>query len=625
MTRKHSKTSSAAVSARAFSGTTKPRTSISFFSTARRSKSAATSRLHGSILATPPKLHPITPASGRGSRSCTSGRARRAAAEAAYQRLLAFEPGNIAVRLGLATLLEKAGRLPEAITLLEKGSGVESDARLAPLYLKGGQNEDAFAALERIPPPAHLGATLQFATGLAEKGERKLASAVVTNALHRSADARGNFALQSRLVELLAAEDPLPVRLRAVQRLRQMSGELPEMLAGYYELLLRRAPQIGLEQQALEEIDTDWAKGEGLLPAGVALLAHQLAREDAAGAETTCAKLLARPDTTEAVAQKMVALLDDAKRPELAASAQAQVAKLNPLNFPAALDEARRLHALQRTSEAFAVLEALTARALSNEEIQGRVAQTYAELGAADRAKALFESVFAADPAARQYAVHLDYARLLLAERDFSTARRVLRKAFQNPANQQVDALVTYLRTAGRLEEREQEFAGFELRPALLTNTRRAIFAEFQKAGQTDAALALAAEHPEILDSALAEGLRQLAKHAGMFQRITALFEQIVTEAPAEKRELTATLASVYADWAEAELNALQVEAAFTHLRRGHELRPDHFAVARLLSQLCAERGDRKQAAQTLEAFLAATSNEADRAKAKQLLLRVRL
>jgi tetratricopeptide (TPR) repeat protein len=63
---------------------------------------------------------------------------------------------SMPARLALAPILEAQNRLPAAIDLLEKFSGVEVDPMLVQLYLKDGRLDDAFATLERISPPNHV-------------------------------------------------------------------------------------------------------------------------------------------------------------------------------------------------------------------------------------------------------------------------------------------------------------------------------------------------------------------------------------------------------------------------------------------------------------------------------------
>ena len=83
--------------------------------------------------------------------------------------MLSFEPGNAQVRLALCSILEKQGRVPEAIELCQKSPSPEIDARRAILELKNHQPEEALATLERIPPPQNVQPVLEAADVLARR------------------------------------------------------------------------------------------------------------------------------------------------------------------------------------------------------------------------------------------------------------------------------------------------------------------------------------------------------------------------------------------------------------------------------------------------------------------------
>ncbi|HEX8295267.1 MAG TPA: hypothetical protein VF593_03140, partial [Chthoniobacteraceae bacterium] len=483
---------------------------------------------------------------------------------------------------------------------------------------------DAFIALERIPAAVQVAPTLLFAEALVAKGDTKQARGAVLQAIARSPDVRVSFPLQSRLIELLPMDGQPAAAWREFRRLRALAGEATEFISGYFDLLLVQASRLKLEKECARELEVEWAGGDGLPAAGLALVEWQLSRGDAAAAEATCATLLARADAGETVMHKLVDALDKAKRPELAAKAKERLARLTPLNHDASLDLARRLHQVGQTPRSQQVLRELAARAILNDEIAGEVAKAFLEIGLPAEARKLFAEAVAADRSARNYAVHLQYARLLREEKDLAGSRQALISAFRNPANREVGEIVAYLAAANRLEEFERELTAFELAPELRSEVRRVVFKEHETAGRAEAAFAIIGEHPELLEGDLPARMRALAVKSGAFASATALLERGLAESPLENDAITKSLASLYGEWAAVELNALQVDSAMTHLRRGHELRPDDFPVARLLSQLCSERGDRKTAAATLDAFIAATTDAVEREKARQLLRRFR-
>jgi tetratricopeptide (TPR) repeat protein len=224
-----------------------------------------------------------------------------ALAEATYRRLLTVEQGHVAGRVALATLLEKSGKLPAAIEVLEPSSGPEIDAKLALLYLHADRLDDAFEALERIPATAQVAPTLLFVDALVAKGESREARAAVQQAVARSAEVRVSFPLQSRLIELLPADGKPEAAWRELRRLRALAGDAAEFIAGYYDLLLVQAPRLKLEQECTRALKAEWADGDGLPAAGVTLAEWQFANNEAAAAEATVAGVLSRPDASEAV------------------------------------------------------------------------------------------------------------------------------------------------------------------------------------------------------------------------------------------------------------------------------------------------------------------------------------
>ena len=156
-----------------------------------------------------------------------------------------------------------------------------------------------------------------------------------------------------------------------------------------------------------------------------------------------------------------------------------------------------------------------------------------------------------------------------------------------------------------------------------MRTARSAAFAELANRENVSGALALLAEHPEIIDGAVLRRTTELVKKSGVFAPAVDLLERLVQQSTPASAVQTIALADLYCDWAEADLNALQVEAAFAHLRAAQRIRADHFSAAKLLSQLYAERGDRKLAARALETFLAASSDADEREKARHLLTRL--
>ena len=545
-------------------------------------------------------------------------------AEAVYRRILSFEPGNIATRLALAALLKTRGESSGAVALLEQSTGVEVETMLAQLYLERGQRDEALSALERLPPGSHIAATLASAEILISRGESREALVVLRNGASRSPDPRANFPLQSRIIELLPANEDRGVVAREWRRLRRIAGDDRNMLSAYFELLLREARRLHWEKETRRELAEDWDEGEGLLPAGAALVEWELGRKELASAEIVSTRLLARSDLTEPIAQKIVSVAVASDRVDLLIKARGRLARLNPLDYSKTIEWAQALANHDRKPEAMRVVQDLTWRAALNEEIATRLAELLVSWGESARAKEFFQLALAGDPAARNYRAYLGLARLQLAEKNYAEAKKLLRVAFRNPANRECGELITYLAAAGRLVNADRELGEFELDPVRMIEAQRALFAHWKKQGVINAALLVLEGHPDMIDAPLLAQLRELVKPAGLFQRAAELLEHFRLERAPSGIEFDRELALLYGDWAEADLLGLQTEPALQHLRRSQELVPDQFAVARRLSELYSQRGEVKHAQEALERFLTAATEPTEKEAARQLLGRIR-
>ena len=544
-------------------------------------------------------------------------------AEAACRRLLQMEPGNTPMRLSLAGILEAQEHIPAAIEVLEKSSGADVDPKLVSLYLKAGRLDDAISALERIPAPNQISSALLLADGLAKTGALPQAQAILRQSMARIPDAHASFPLQSRLIELLQPGENRAVIAREIRRLRHMAGEQPELLAGWYDLLVRETARLNYGPEFAHELTGDWEDGAGLAAAGVALIEWQFKANDPAAAEATWARLLSRDDVTEPQWAKTVQILDTAGHPELAVQADARLAHMTPLNYARMFDWVRALQALGRNAEALLVLDELGHRAVVSDEIAAQAAKLYSELHQPAQARELFTQAVAGDPSTRSYHVHLDFARLLLAEGDVSAARQRLKIAFRNPANREFGDVIAFLESTGRLGQFDQEIAGYELRPQMLLAARRALFTHFEKAGDAKAAVALLDEHPDMMEGGLSARLRTLAGTTKAFDKVAALFERIIAQAPLESVEPAAELAALYGEWADDDNAAAQEDEALAHLRRSHELKADLFPPMKRLAELLAKRGDPAAAARVVQDFLTTSRNASEKEKAQQILTRI--
>jgi tetratricopeptide (TPR) repeat protein len=552
-------------------------------------------------------------------------------AAAVYQQMLSIEPGNVQISLALSAIFEKQGRLADALALMEKSSAPELEGRLAVLQIRNHHPEEALAALDRIPPPQHITPVIQAADAFVETRDFGHARIALHAALNRTTDARMNFPLECKLIELLTPEDGQAAAQRELRRLRKFTGAGVGLLGSYLDFASRQSARLSLGKEFGKELEALWADGKGPAPAGIALLNAELQAGDKAAAIVTTERLLAREDVSDAWLQMAADALEKAQLTEWLARVEERMAQINPINEQNSLLLARTLRQLGRKEAARSTLNMLALRAtLSDEtpakrtgisdELAAKVAGGFIEAGDLERARALFAQAMRGDPFARNYPTLLQYAQLQTRMGDEEGAKKTLRAAFANPANHTFEAIIEWMVATGHLDHFETEAIDFGLTSARITELRRAIFAYFEKAGQVTNACALLEAHPEILRSEMIAGLRSMAGKNRDFAGVAQILEKLAAQGVAEA---STGLAQLYGDWGQADASD-HPDAALAHLRKAHELRPELADVALRLSALQMDQGDRRSAMETLESFLAVAKNPAEIEKARAQLAKLK-
>ena len=539
--------------------------------------------------------------------------------EAAYRRLLGMDPGNLPARLALAAMLEKRGEIASAIECLEHATGADVAARLAPLYVKGGRIDDAFAVLDRVPMPAHVPAALLVVDALVTTGEAREGRSVLRNALARCTDAQAGFPLQSRMIELLAPETDAAAIPREIRRLRQLAGNESGLLLAYYELLQRHAARLKVDPEFARELADAWDHGRGSMLAGVAQLQRNLQHGEPAAAAAVWTLLLGRPDLSDLAAEGAASAFRAAGDLPRETEALGRLARLDAGRAERLKRWAGALQLGGHSAAAATVAEELAARAVFDASLLPLAAQTFVEVGALERAAELYAEAVRADPTGNHHAVHLEYARLLLRQENHGAARRILKTAHRNPANGDFSALAAWARQAGG----HAKLAEFGLSAGQLAAARQALFTELENTGNAREAIELLDEYPQMLGTGMAARVQALAETGGVLEEAAALLERVLGQAALPEAEPTSALARIYLAWAEAELHDLKPDVAFAHLRRAHALVPELWAAAERLSAMYVDRKEPKLAAQTLRSFLAASKDAAERDKARQALARL--
>jgi tetratricopeptide (TPR) repeat protein len=546
-----------------------------------------------------------------------------AAAEAAYHKLLAVEPANIPARLALASLLEESGRATAALDVLERAGGTEIDGRLALLSLKLGRLDDALATLDRIPETDRPRLALEMADLLADRGDALRAVRLLRATLGRTVDPRMGSALQKRLIEMLPVHtEPVAAR-REFRRLQQFLDGSAADIAEFFDLARTHAARFGIAAECREELLRLWAAGKGEPAAGAVLLAWAL---EGAGAEDWrgfWTQLCSHPGLDAASVDRALRALDAAGEAGAAVEAHGILARLDPSDPQRLIAWARAAARSGDLGEALRIASELRRRGVFSPEVLPSSAALLAELGDRKKALEVYSQIVEADPTAHRFERYIEAADLLLAGGRHATARRVLLAARRNPATPIAPALARYFEATGQLEDFEPGLARFDLPGQALAEFRREIFHRLLALGRLSAALTLASTHRELLDAGSFSRLREAARNQRIFEPVVALLDQELRQ---NAKAPAGILAALLADWADAELESLQVDAALGHLARAHLLDPASWRIADQLSSLHLERGEAGQAAQVLRAFLSAASEpdgSPERERATQRLARI--
>ena len=542
------------------------------------------------------------------------------AAAATFRRLLSAEPANVAGRLAFATLLENQNKPNEAIDVLERASGRDLDARLATLYLRVGRFEETLAALERAPEADRGRISLALANELVTRGEAKKAMQLIRAALGRGRDPKMSFSLQSRLVELLPANAERSRITREVHHLRQLGEVEGSNLPNYFRLMQREAPRLGLEKELREELVQAWDHGQGETVIGAALVAMQIARGDLAAARSTWKELSAHPGLDHTALQTVLEALPENEPSRLRTEVLERFARRDAADPQRLINWSLALQAEGRPDQALAVAEEVAARAEFHPDLLAPAGDLFTKLKQPARARDFYRRGASLDPVGQKPALHLAYARLLLEARESDQARAELRTASRNPVADVSSTLVEYLVATERLGDFDAALSDFPLTSTGWQKLRAAIFSAHLDASRIEEAVRLAEKSPDVIDASSATRLHTAATRAGQFADSVRVLETAMVQGATAVRP---ELAGLLADWAEAELTALQVEPAIEHLARAHELQRNSWRITERLARLHLERNEPQQASRTLQSFLTVAADAAEREKATQLLKRI--
>jgi len=251
-----------------------------------------------------------------------------------------------------------------------------------------------------------------------------------------------------------------------------------------------------------------WQSGSGAAAAGEKLVELYEDSGDQQKRNATFAALLARADAPPDVFEELWNQFRNQPEASHLSNLLPQIVALrfrrNPENENLAFDCAKELDSVGRRDEALRGLENIAMRSIFVDRIAGEVAPLFAQLGDRGHATEMFADAVADDPAANDFQLYLDYARLLREESELRSAMKYLRLAFRNPLNHEVGQIVDFYAATNRLDRLENEAASFSLSAENLQSLHAELFLRCSaSAASGDAASRALAKrvlenHPEI-------------------------------------------------------------------------------------------------------------------------------
>ena len=532
---------------------------------------------------------------------------REQEAEVAWSKVAKMPGGNVGAQNALALMLEQRGKLADAIEVRIRGGGGNGDPLLPVLFYKDGRADDALTALAKLSANNAVYAAMTLAEAMGLNGDGKLARSVLVTTSKRVSEPRGRLQLYSKLLAIPDAPPSREFAVRMQARMREIANKHPELAEGYFDFFERYAARFGIETDWDNEVVRSWADGKGSLSAGVVALRRKLSQNDLPAARRVCEQLLARPDISGVMLERLDALF--AKQPEL----RLLVSEVNAhrgwpyaqatLNWLQRLDESGQREKARALLTKYSWLAAVAvgAELLGNEWLQ---------LGDAEQARGFLQQAMRENDPVSSLPVLAGMARVHLAAKNLRAAKLLLQQTFSEPTCREYAALAEYFDVAGEFSLWRESAKDFALSAAALHGLKQALFERFEKQGRLGDALALLLSAPEVIDPAGSAGvtcarLRALARKTGAFSETAVLLEKLA-ELGVPDAEPDA--AALYADWAEAG-----GKSALQHLERAVMLRPLRWEFVKRLAEIHLAAKEPAKTRAVLKSFLWISNVPAER------------
>ncbi len=539
-------------------------------------------------------------------------------AAAMYRLLVNGDPANPEHQLSLALALESAGKRDAAIELLQNAKCPRTrkiECTLLDFYRRAKRPDKVQETAARLFRSGDAYAIGYLAEQFAAFGPREEALKLMPAAIAKCDNPGTRFEWQCKLLEIIPADDQKRSSVET-RRLRTFAEELPGLLERYFDMQIRLAKKTNGDVQ--KELAAMWDGGAGSPVAGAKLIEWYIETRQEDKMRAVFAEFVASPQLTTDSCKQLQSLLDTPKHRDLALELSQTFCRKWPGPGDQQIERARLLAALGRRSEADAILETLS---LSG-ELPRAIAGMYIDIGDIPAARRTYAMAMRMEPNVEDYSTYLNCARLLLSEKDWRRAKRVLIAAFRNPLNDEVNAIVDAYVDAKKLDQIEAEVGEFKLSPERSKQLHLAIFDYYDAHDDARAALAFAGRHPDLVASEADVRLSLISRpgNSGDFHSVEALFQKVLAQADPSDPSIALDLAVLYKDRAGTEIAAGQSDAALDHLQRASKLDAANFEIARKLGELYVQRNQPERAAEVLKTFIRATQNEAEREKAQRSL-----
>lgn len=543
-----------------------------------------------------------------------------------YRRIRAISGPDPQWMEPLARVLEKAGRLEEAIDLLPNSGSSAVERLRGRVFANIGKLDEAIRVASRIARLGDGAEVSELASVIAANGRKRAGAALLMSAMKRKCEPKTEFALQQAVVRIFSPAEDRKLFDRAMDRLEAIAQPHRELRTQLCDFQASLAAEFHPGQEFEQRWLRAWADGEGDIAAGATLAALYAGQKRSAELRKLSETLLARKELDLWSLEKLRDALSNAGQHELAAKTCETIVRRRPADVEAALAYAKNLIRSNRSDDATSLLANLRARGVFDGSIAGKMAMFYLSTGNMAEARTEFLTAIKSPPTAENHQVYIAYARFLAQRGAFSAAKRTLRAAFHNPASADVGEIAAIYASAGRLDKLQLEIADFELASHRVNNLRAAIFEEYRKAGRFSEALGVVQAHPALIASEekLAASLRELAAAGGDYAAVAAVFDKAISQSERSGAEWLGQAALLHKDWADREITGSRPAAAIEQLGRALKIQPTNFGVAQQLYSLHVAANDTEAAALVLEKFLAASHHEGDKRNAKQLLAKLR-